>query len=540
MRLRLNVKKPTGLRYLGLLAGIALSLMLCRGFWIMAVAQDGLTPAENRGRQIYTQGTSPSGKEILAYLGESSLEIPGSSMACANCHGLDGQGKPEGGLNPSNLTWESLTKPYGVSSANGRSHPPYTERGLELAITRGVDPGGNKLQNFMPRYQVSREDLADLILYLKRLREYRDPGISEDKIAIGTAVPGNGALADLGRAVRAEITAFFAEANAQGGVYNRGFELKFIEITNPPSTRASLEHFLKDERVFAMIGTFIAGSEKELTTLMEELKVPMIGPFTLYPQISFPLNRQVFYLQSGIDEQARALIHFAVTKPELKRGGLAIISPKTEINASVIEAIRDQSTKDGLNPPETYTYSPGRLDASQVAKRFSQTTHDVVFFLGNGEEILLFMKEAEKVRWFPTILLPGPNTGIDIFDAPAGFADKLFFSFPTSPADQTPAGIKEFRALAEKYKLPPDHLAAQLSAFSAGKILVEGLKRAGRDVSREKLITALEGLNRFSTGLTPAITYGPNRRVGALGAYVCSVDLKKKQFVPASSWISTD
>jgi ABC-type branched-subunit amino acid transport system substrate-binding protein len=524
-----------------LFAGFALMLTLGCEFWTGAVAQDDLTAAENRGKQVYTQGTSPSGKEILAYFGDSSLEIPGSAMACANCHGFDGQGKPEGGVNPSNLTWESLTKPYGVSRVSGRSHPAYTERGLELAITRGVDPAGNKLQNIMPRYQVSREDLTDLILYLKRLPEFRDPGISPDKIVIGAAVPAAGALADMGRAVRAVTTAFFTEATAQGGVYNRGFELKFIEIADTPSaTRANLEHFLRNEHVFAMTGAFIAGSEPEWTTLMAETKVPLIGPVTLYPQTSFPLNRQVFYLLSGIDEQASALLRFAVTKSVFKDTGLAIVSPQTKLNERVIEVIRDQSRKDGLKAPEIYSYPAGRFDAIEAAKILSQANREVVFFLGSSQDLLLFMKETEKLQRFPTLLLPGPNAGKDIFDAPAGFANKIFFSFPTSPADQTAAGLSEFRALAEKYKLPHDHLAAQVSAFSAAKILVEGLKRAGRDVSREKLITALEGLSRFETGLMPAITFGPNRRVGALGAYIVSVDLDKKQLVPVSSWVGTD
>src|SRR5258707_23026 len=120
-----------------------------------------LTPREAQGKKIYTQGTSSSGKEILAYIGESSLEMPGNTMPCANCHGLDGKGKPEGGVVPSNLTWEELTKPYGATHADGRQHPPYTERGLELAIQRGLDPAGNKLLNVMPRYVMSKDDLAD-------------------------------------------------------------------------------------------------------------------------------------------------------------------------------------------------------------------------------------------------------------------------------------------------------------------------------------------------------------------------------------------
>jgi ABC-type branched-subunit amino acid transport system substrate-binding protein len=140
--------------------------------------------------------------------------------------------------------------------------------------------------------------------------------------------------------------------------------------------------------------------------------------------------------------------------------------------------------------------------------------------------------------WFPFIFLSSSSGGTEIFTAPPRFKGKLFFSFPTSPADQTQEGINEFRALATKYKLPGHHLAVQMSAYCAAKILVEALKRAGKDLSREKLISALEGLYEYPTGLTPAITYGPNRRIGALGAYVVTIDLEQKQFLPAGGWIN--
>src|ERR1043166_7556827 len=93
-----------------------------------ASAQTPLTPQESRGKEIYLLGTSKSGKDILAYIGDSSLEVPASSMACANCHGMAGHGKSEGGIDPSNITWEALTKPYGVTHASGRKHPAYTAR----------------------------------------------------------------------------------------------------------------------------------------------------------------------------------------------------------------------------------------------------------------------------------------------------------------------------------------------------------------------------------------------------------------------------
>jgi ABC-type branched-subunit amino acid transport system substrate-binding protein len=249
------------------------------------------------------------------------------------------------------------------------------------------------------------------------------------------------------------------------------------------------------------------------------------------------LNRQVFYLLSGIDGQARTLIDFAARKPELKNLGLVVVNSQSEVNATVVEAIKEQSKKDGLSAPQIYGYTTGRLDAAEAVKQLKQAGRDAVFFLGNGDEALSFMREADKLGWFPSIFLPSASGGREVFSAPAGFNGKVFLSFPTSPADQTAEGIREFRALGEKYKLPTKHLAAQLSAYSAAKILVEALKRAGKDLSREKLIRALEGFYEYPTGLTPAITYGPNRRIGAMGAYVITVDLKQQQFLPASGWI---
>jgi ABC-type branched-subunit amino acid transport system substrate-binding protein len=521
-----------------LLLGLAFSLVVGWEANGQIAASDEVKLRETRGKQIYIQGTSTSGKEILAYLGESSLEVPGSAMPCANCHGLNGEGKPEGGVDPSNLTWESLTKPYGLTHANGRRHPAYTERGLELAIRRGTDPAGNKLLNVMPRYQMTSGDMADLIAYLKRLGKDRDPGVYENKIVIGTAVPAKGALAEMGQAVKAVITAFFDELNSQGGIYNRRFEIKFIETGETPAdTRANLERLLTDEQVFAMTGAFIAGAEKELIPLLAQKEVPLIGPLTLYPQTGFPLNRQVFYLLSGTDGQFRALVDFAAKKPELKNPGVAVIYPRSEINANVLEAIRDQSKKQGWSAPQNYDYVAGQFDAAGAVSKLNQANRTVVFFLGGSDEAMSLMKEAEKVNWFPSIFLASANAGARIVEAPAGFDGKLFLSFPTSPTDQTAEGVKEFLALSGKYQLPPKHLAAQMSAYSAAKILAEALKKAGKDVSREKLIQVLEGFYEYRTGLTPAISYGLNRRIGAMGAYVITVDLKTKQLIPASGWI---
>jgi ABC-type branched-subunit amino acid transport system substrate-binding protein len=501
-------------------------------------AQNPLTEQQRRGKQIYLQGTSPSGKEILAYIGDQNLEVPGSTMACANCHGLDGRGKPEGGVIPSNLTWEVLTTPYGLTHADGRKHPAYTVRALELAIKKGVDPAGNKLQNLMPRYAISSQDMADLILYLESLGHLRDPGISETQLVIGTVVPTTGPQAELGQAIKAVNVAFFDELNSQGGIYNRRIDLRFAATAETAAgTRANLDRLLKTDQVFALIGSFIAGAENEIVPLMAEQEVPLIGPFTLYPQTGTPLNRQVFYLLSGLEGQARALVEFAGKRADLKDSPLRVVFPRNDLSALIFGSIRDESRKVAVPEPEAVEFVPGHFDTEEFIRKYKGSNCKALLFLGASDDLQSLLRAAAREAWFPRLLLPASSGGSAVFEAPPGFDAGMFLSFPTSPDDQSAEGLKEFRALSVKYQLTAHHLAAQVSAYAAAKILVEGLKRAGKDLSREKLIQSLEGLYQYQTGLTPAITYGPNRRIGANGAYIVAVDLKEKKFVPASGWI---
>ncbi|MCI0486430.1 MAG: ABC transporter substrate-binding protein [Blastocatellia bacterium] len=529
--------------------------------------QNRLTAQERRGKQIYLKGESASGRQIMAYIGQAGLEekslpfeVPASTLTCAGCHGLDGQGKPEGGVVPSNITWEALTKSYGVTHASGRKHPPYTERALELAIRKGIDPAGNRLAAAMPTYDLSSEEMADLIAYLKRVGKDLDPGLTETSIKIGTSVPDEGPMAESGQVAEAVLAAYFEEVNRKGGIYNRKIELAVTRshATAPAENKkeifiSSVERLIHSEQVFALAGAFIAGADKEIAALTESEEVPLIAPFTLMPQAGFPLNRQVFYLFSGLADQSRALVKFASDRKGVT-GSIAIVFPESRAAEEIISAIESQAKRAGLGAKrfELKVADPSLTVGALKRERFEgarrkkeifmaedlkRSGESAVFFLGSGAEACALMKEAERLDWHPDIFIPGSLAGRSVFDAPASFKGKVFLSFPTSPSDQTREGLMELSRLAAKHKIPAKHLAAQVSAYSAARILVEGLRLAGRDLSREKLITALEGLYELETGLTARITFGPNRRVGALGAYVVTIDPEKKQLLPASGWV---
>jgi ABC-type branched-subunit amino acid transport system substrate-binding protein len=530
-----KIMKMTTIKRWTILAAVALWAIGLANVLAQSAAQQPLTMQEKRGKQIYLRATSPSGKPILAYLGNPPVEMPATAMTCAGCHGLDGRGKPEGGVTPPNVTWEALTKPG--AGAKARNHPPYTERTLEIAIQKGFDAGGNRLGPAMPRFAMSPADLSDLIAYLKRLGKDTDPGLSPSAIRLGTLIPADGPLSEAGEAVSALLAAYFDEVNNLGGIYNRKIEWRVCRLPKESADKpTSVDRFLKDEGVFALAAPFIAGSEKQIASVAESEEVPLIGPFTLMPQSGFPLNRQIFYLLPGLLEQSRAMANFARQKLGQTRR-VAIVFPSGDLTETLAAAIEDQCRKTGLSLASKVTYSAAQFDALRLANDLSKVKAEAVFFLGSAGDGYGLLVEAEKLGWLPDVFIPGALIGPQWFDAPRSFKEHIFLSFPTLPSDQTKPMLLELRALAEKQGLSTKHLAMLASAYSSAKVLVEALKLAGRDVSREKLITTLEGFYEFETGLTPRLTFGPNRRIGALGAYIVRLDLEKKGYTPASAWV---
>jgi len=331
------------------------------------------------------------------------------------------------------------------------------------------------------------------------------------------------------------LAAYFDELNSGGGVFGRKVELRFAETgTNAAATAAGARRLAEEGQVFAFVGGLSAGADRELLALAQELEVPFVGPSTLLPRPE--ANRYVFYLLPGMAEQARALVNFHTKRRAGAPARVAVVYEQTQFASAAAEAVEEQCQKSGCGPVQKFPYEVGNRGAAAALVPGLKGA-DAVFLFGAAVEPL-FIKEAEAAGWRPDLYLLGTLTGRDLLaSAPEGFKDKIFLAFPTVPADVTEAGAAELRALAAKYGFEVRHAAAQLSALAAAKLLAEGLKRGGRDIGRERLVTALEGLYDYETGLAPRLTFGPNRRVGAAGAYVVRVDPSQRGFVQGG-WVN--
>lgn len=499
-----------------------------------------LAASPDLGRQIYEQGLGADGREIVAVLGSTRTEVPASLLPCVNCHGSDGRGRAEGGVSPSDLTWETLTKPYGLRHPTGRRHPPYDERSLAWAIGMGEDPSGNSLGEAMPRYRLTDREAKALVAFIRQLGLSPAPGVSDTRVLLGVLLPPP-ELAGLGDAVEGVLTALVERQNQTGGLYGRRLELLFLSTAGPPASRRSvLAEQLEQADPFALVAGFIAGADAELAGLAAELEIPLVGPFTLDPQVGLPLNPYVFYLLSGLEQQGRALVDFASSHLEQAPRRAVVIHPADERSRGVAMAIREQGLKQRAHSwpaIETVELPSGETAARAIVEAQRAAGTEVLFPCGSESDVRAVLQAAAEADWQPYVFLPSALAGALDSTLPIETARRTYLASPLLASDRNPRTLAGYRRLMTP-PAPAHHESMQLAAIAATEVLLEGLRGSGRELTRERLIEELEKLYDFRTGLLPPITYGVSRRIGSLGAHILAFDEERQRFVPSGDWVS--
>ncbi|WP_415763074.1 ABC transporter substrate-binding protein [Pseudomonas sp. CP4] len=500
--------------------GRSLALILLLGISLGATAQP-LTLEEAAGKRLYREGLSDSGEPVMARVGAADVALPATSLPCANCHGADGLGRPEGGVRPPPLNWARLTSIYGQQQVNGRRYPAYTETSLARVIEQGRDPAGNRLDPSMPRFVLSMKDQRNLTAYLKRLADERDPGLDNETLHLGTLLPSQGPLAEEGMTVAAVLNGSVARINRAGGIHGRQVRLTVID---PGPDRASAElalrQLIEEEQVFALIAPLAPALDSELATLLELAGVPLIGPLSMPGALQTSV--QIFAPLPGLREQLLALADYATGSLRVLQGPTLIAYPDDPVQAQAAQSLGLYLQGHGWEKVSLHAY-----DAAAEQLPLGSRS---VFYLGSGGGFSRLATRLRNAGQVPYLFAASSQVAGDLLQVPEGFSRRVFLAYPFVPSDWTQSGRMALSTLREGQGLGAQHAVLQVGAYASMLLLGEGMKQAGRDASREKLVAALEGLHDFDTGLTPRLNFGPGRRLGLNGAHVVTVDLPDQRF----------
>ena len=356
------------------------------------------------------------------------------------------------------------------------------------------------------------------------------PGVTANSITIGSLAPLTGENAETGSAVKALLTAYFDDLNQRGGIYGRRIVLRFAESGDNSAATLKNAKRLAATPVFAMVAPFVPDAEQKLAAVAQASKMPLVGLLALSVP-SEPVNREVFYLLPGFQQLEQELVRFAAAREKSTVEKTAVVVADSKLQTDVAAAMQATWKELSIDKPQEFVFSAAK--GADVIRDLHSQGIERVFFIGDGEQLAPWIQAADHAEWAPRVFVLGPLLDESILGAPARFQGRIFAAYPQLQPEV--GAVDEFDYFLSSHNLASDHRLVQISAYCAAKILVEALARAGKNVTREKLILTLEQMRDFRTGLLPGITFGANRRVGSFKAEIVCVDLASHSFQPECS-----
>jgi branched-chain amino acid transport system substrate-binding protein len=339
-----------------------------------------------------------------------------------------------------------------------------------------------------------------------------EPGVTADKIVLGQAAVLSGPAAQLGIQMRNGIKSYLDYVNARGGVHGRKLELVSEDDRYEPAVAPGATKKLLDEhKVFALLGYVGTPTGVAHLPVVTQAKVPLVGMFTGAEALRVPFNRYVFHVRASYYDETEKIVEQVVST-----GGRKI--SVFYQNDAYGEAGR-KGTELALERRKMKIHSSGTVERNTVkvdaaAKAIHASQPDAVVMVSAYTSITAFVREMQKLgsgATFYNVSFVGSKALADALGKDGtGVAISQVVPFPWGTAVPV---VKEYQQLAKKAGYP-DYNFSALEGFLSAKVMVEGLRRAGRNPTREGLVEALEKMNDVDLGGF-FISYSPKNRAGS-------------------------
>ena len=342
------------------------------------------------------------------------------------------------------------------------------------------------------------------------------PGVTDEEILIGNIQDLSGPIKELGLLIPAGSQMYFDYINEQGGVNGR----KIRMITedhgyNPQKSVTAAKKLIEKDQVFCLYNVIGTSPAEAIRPILEENGVPLIAPATNSSTMS-DMSRKgakyIFHTDAGYDLQTKVLINYILSKNPDAKIGFAYQDDDYGENALLGAA--EAERMNGVTVQKE-SFQRGATDFVGQTSNFMKGGCTDVIIGGIVREPVTIMKTAQAMNYKPNFYGLGPTTdkrvGLLAGDAGEGFITAYWAFHPES----NNSGPIFYRELCDKNNVPDKMRGLyHYYGFATAFVLVEGLKRAGKNLNRQRLINALENFKNWDSGVLPPITYSRNDLAG--------------------------
>jgi len=365
---------------------------------------------------------------------------------------------------------------------------------------------------------------------------YSEVGVTANEIRIGFYAPMTGFASYFGPSLRNGLMMAVDEVNNAGGIYDRKLKV-IIEDDACDATKAvaAAKKLIVRDKVFMIFGGPCAHSVISGCNLADEEKIPLYVVSSAEELVK-NYHKYCFIIGMTTWNQSRLMVDFAIN--ELKAKRIGIVYQTGAYGQPGGEGFITRMKKYGMEPVTTVVHKIGDTDYTAQVLKLKEANPDVVLVFSYTKEGAMIIRQAWekglKAKWVMSTTGNIPSV-IDLAtkEAVAGryYAINLTLDIIEGPKLKPFLEIytKKFPADAARPDFPNDR---DTMAYLGGKMIIEALKRCGKDLTRDKFISTLENMGEFKSDIFPPARFRPNDHDGMKTTYWVMYDENgKRRFI---------
>jgi branched-chain amino acid transport system substrate-binding protein len=346
-------------------------------------------------------------------------------------------------------------------------------------------------------------------------------GVTGSEIIVGSWGPLTGPVAPLGTATRDGARIKFEEVNAAGGIFGRKLRLiSYDDGASPQEALPAVRRLIYQDQVFMLLLGSTSGATLPVVPLINQAKIPFIAGASSNVRLLQPFSPYIYRPYPNDTWQAYRLIDYIVEKAGSKRPAVIYVSDDFGKGAYDLVKQRLADHFNGMQLVAAEQYNKGDQDYSAQLLRIKQANPDALGIWALPGEAAIIVRQARQLGITVPLYGAGP-TVTPLFasgsgDDGIGYIAQYFLPYLPEWTN-IPAIARYTKLLHEMYPggLPNGRPSQyDFQGFGAASVLIEGLKAAGKDLTREKLLNALDNIKHFESGLNMAVTFSKDDHEG--------------------------
>ena len=366
---------------------------------------------------------------------------------------------------------------------------------------------------------------------------YAEVGVTDDSVLVGCSNSFSGPLVYPGtQLVNNGLEAYFGYVNDRGGVHGRKILTQYYDDGyKPQNAVANTKRLVERDKVFAIVSSQGTGPVMATVKYLTQNKVPLIFPFQGVPISG---QKTIFTSFTPYPNQSELVVTWLVKVKGFKRIG--ILYQDDKYGYTFRDPAKKTLAKFGLKLIAAESYKRGTKDLSAQVAKLRKANLDACLLVATPPPGAAFIKEAHKQGWKDTkIISSGPLTDEKYINLSGGVGEGIWgLSLWPDPVNSNDPAVVEYREIMEKYGKDRDKTPNRYSLYGYfyAKLFVAGLQRAGKNLTRESYIAALEGIKGWENGITPPISFSATDHLAQDSGFM--VEVQKGVFRPISGWLT--